>query len=37
MCENLKALGIEVTLLEKLPQVTPGLDAGHGGACGETH
>ena len=27
MCENLKALGIEVTLLEKLPQVTPGLDA----------
>ena len=27
MCENLKALGIAVTLLEKLPQVTPGLDA----------
>jgi NADPH-dependent 2,4-dienoyl-CoA reductase/sulfur reductase-like enzyme/rhodanese-related sulfurtransferase len=27
MCENLKALGMEVTLLEKLPQVTPGLDA----------
>lgn len=27
MCENLKALGIEVTLVEKLPQVTPGLDA----------
>ena len=27
MCENLKALGIEVTLIEKLPQVTPGLDA----------
>jgi NADPH-dependent 2,4-dienoyl-CoA reductase/sulfur reductase-like enzyme/rhodanese-related sulfurtransferase len=27
MCENLKALGIGVTLLEKLPQVTPGLDA----------
>ncbi len=26
MCENLKALGISVTLLEKLPQVTPGLD-----------
>ncbi len=27
MCENLKALGIEVTLIEKLPQVTPGLDS----------
>ncbi len=27
MCENLKALGLEVTLFEKLPQVTPGLDA----------
>jgi rhodanese-related sulfurtransferase len=27
VCENLKGLGIEVTLLEKLPQVTPGLDA----------
>ncbi|MGL6198806.1 MAG: FAD-dependent oxidoreductase [Lachnospiraceae bacterium] len=27
VCENLKLLGIEVTLLEKLPQVTPGLDA----------
>ena len=27
MCENLKRLGMEVTLLEKLPQVTPGLDA----------
>ena len=27
MCENLKALGIEVSLIEKLPQVTPGLDA----------
>lgn len=27
MCENFKALGIEVTLLEKLPQVTPGLDS----------
>ncbi len=26
MCENLKRLGMEVTLLEKLPQVTPGLD-----------
>lgn len=26
VCENLKALGISVTLLEKLPQVTPGLD-----------
>ena len=27
MCENLKGLGMEVTLLEKLPQVTPGLDS----------
>ncbi|MHB1152416.1 MAG: FAD-dependent oxidoreductase [Eubacteriales bacterium] len=27
VCENLKALGIEVTLIEKLPQVTPGLDS----------
>lgn len=27
VCENLKGLGIEVTLLERLPQVTPGLDA----------
>ncbi len=27
MCENLKRIGMEVTLLEKLPQVTPGLDA----------
>ena len=27
MCENLMRLGISVTLLEKLPQVTPGLDA----------
>jgi NADPH-dependent 2,4-dienoyl-CoA reductase/sulfur reductase-like enzyme/rhodanese-related sulfurtransferase len=27
MCENLTALGIGVTLLEKLPQVTPNLDA----------
>ena len=27
MCENLIRLGIGVTLLEKLPQVTPGLDA----------
>ena len=26
MCENLMRLGISVTLLEKLPQVTPGLD-----------
>ena len=26
VCENLKRLGMEVTLLEKLPQVTPGLD-----------
>lgn len=26
MCENLKHLGMEVTLMEKLPQVTPGLD-----------
>ena len=27
MCESLSRLGIKVTLLEKLPQVTPGLDA----------
>lgn len=27
VCENLKGLGMEVTLLEKLPQVTPGLDS----------
>lgn len=27
MCESLNRLGISVTLLEKLPQVTPGLDA----------
>ena len=27
MCESLTRLGIAVTLLEKLPQVTPGLDA----------
>lgn len=27
VCENLKKLGLEVTLLEKLPQVTPGLDS----------
>ncbi len=27
VCENLKSLGIEVTLIEKLPQVTPGLDS----------
>lgn len=26
MCENLRRRGVEVTLLEKLPQVTPGLD-----------
>ena len=26
MCENLMRLGLSVTLLEKLPQVTPGLD-----------
>ena len=26
VCENLKGLGMEVILLEKLPQVTPGLD-----------
>lgn len=26
VCENLKNLGIEVTLVERLPQVTPGLD-----------
>ena len=27
MCENLTKIGVKVTLLEKLPQVTPGLDA----------
>ncbi len=27
VCENLKRLGIEVSLIEKLPQVTPNLDA----------
>jgi NADPH-dependent 2,4-dienoyl-CoA reductase/sulfur reductase-like enzyme/rhodanese-related sulfurtransferase len=27
VCENLKRLGIDVTLIEKLPQVTPGLDS----------
>lgn len=27
VCENLKGLGIEVTMVEKLPQVTPGLDS----------
>lgn len=27
VCENLKGLGIEVTVIEKLPQVTPGLDS----------
>lgn len=26
VCENLKRLGIDVTLIERLPQVTPGLD-----------
>jgi pyruvate/2-oxoglutarate dehydrogenase complex dihydrolipoamide dehydrogenase (E3) component/rhodanese-related sulfurtransferase len=26
VCENLKNLGMEVTLVERLPQVTPGLD-----------
>lgn len=26
VCENLKRLGMNVTLIEKLPQVTPGLD-----------
>lgn len=26
VCENLKKLGIEVTMAERLPQVTPGLD-----------
>ncbi len=26
MCENLKRLGMDVTIIEKLPQVTPGLD-----------
>jgi NADPH-dependent 2,4-dienoyl-CoA reductase/sulfur reductase-like enzyme/rhodanese-related sulfurtransferase len=26
VCENLKGLGIEVTMIERLPQVTPGLD-----------
>ncbi len=27
VCENLKGLGMEITMLEKLPQVTPGLDS----------
>ena len=27
VCENFTALGMNVTLIEKLPQVTPGLDA----------
>lgn len=27
VCENLKGLGIDVTLIERLPQVTPGLDS----------
>lgn len=26
VCENLKKLGISITMIEKLPQVTPGLD-----------
>ncbi|MBH1940941.1 FAD-dependent oxidoreductase [Mobilitalea sibirica] len=26
VCENLKGLGMEITLVERLPQVTPGLD-----------
>ncbi|HCT64476.1 MAG TPA: dehydrogenase [Lachnospiraceae bacterium] len=26
VCENLKELGMDVTLIERLPQVTPGLD-----------
>lgn len=26
VCENLKRLGLNITLIEKLPQVTPGLD-----------
>ncbi len=26
VCENLKRLGIEINLIERLPQVTPGLD-----------
>ena len=27
VCENLKRIGIEVTLIERLPHVTPGLDS----------
>lgn len=27
VCENLKGLGLHVTLIERLPQVTPGLDS----------
>lgn len=27
VCENLKGLGIDVTMVERLPQVTPGLDS----------
>ena len=27
VCENLKKLGIDITMVEKLPQVTPGLDS----------
>lgn len=40
VCENLQSQGIEVTLLEKLPQVTPGLDpdmAAHVQAHLESH
>lgn len=27
VCENLRALGMEVTMIERLPQVTPGIDS----------
>ena len=27
VCENLKGIGMDVTIIEKLPQVTPGFDA----------
>lgn len=30
MCENLKRIGIDVTMIEKLSQVTPGLDSDMG-------
>lgn len=30
MCENLKGIGIDVTMIEKLSQVTPGLDSDMG-------